>query len=69
MKPERTTAPVPCYRNRKGVSNGIEMDLDIDRLPTLDVIIESRVFVAIEIQVFECVVCGKVLMKHKSPCG
>lgn len=30
----------------------------------MDIIVESRVFVAIEIQVFECVVCREVLIKQ-----
>lgn len=46
--------------------HGIEVGLD--RSLTLNIVIESRVFVAIEIQVFECIVCGEVLVKHKNVC-
>ena len=57
------TAPVPCYGSReRAINNDVEMGQSEVR--TLDIIIECRVFMAIKIQVFESVVCGKVLEKH-----
>lgn len=68
MKPERTTAPVPGYHGRKG---GIECSAETDPngLLTLNIIIEKRIFVAIEIKVFECAICREVLAKRENPPG
>lgn len=35
----------------------------------MNVVIESGILVAIEIQVFESIVSGKVLVKHMNPHG
>lgn len=39
--------------------------MGLGELLALNIIVESRVSVAIEIQIFECVVSGEVLEKHK----
>lgn len=63
MNPDRTTAPVPCYSSRgRAINNSVETGRG--EVQTLNVIIECRVFVAIEIQIFESIVCGEVLEKR-----
>ena len=64
MKPDRTTAPVPGYSNRKLVIKNTASRGAGAGGQTLNVIIECQVFVAIEIQVFESVVCREILEKN-----
>lgn len=51
----------PLLEQRRISDKEYDIEMGPGRIRTLDVVIERRVFVAIEIQVFESVVCGEVL--------
>ena len=68
-KPGQNDGPSTLLSHRKPNHQTHGIGTGLGEVRTLNIIIESGIFIPIEIQVFERVVCGEVLEKHIRPHG